>query len=83
MLFSTTRILNKKKKIVGPIADYDIMIFNDVGVANIINGYFCSIFTDERSPIPEPMKTFNSDQNDGLDYITFTAHDVSKLLRSL
>ena len=38
------------------------MVYDDVGVANIINDYFSSVFTDDRLPIPEPVLIFDGGQ---------------------
>ena len=44
----------KAKETVGPIADGNLVVYDDVGVANIINDYFSSVFTIEKLPIQEP-----------------------------
>ena len=49
----------KTKETVGPIADGNLEVYDDAGVANIINDYFSSVFTIGKLPIPEPVNIFN------------------------
>ena len=48
----------KTMETVGPIADGDLVVYDDVGIANIINDYISSVFTIEKLPIPEPVQIF-------------------------
>ena len=41
---------------VGPIVDGDVVVHDDVGVANIINDYSSSVFTNDKLPILEPVQ---------------------------
>ena len=56
--YSYSRSKLKTKETVGPIAEGDLVVYDDVGVANIINDYFSSVFTDDRLPIPEQVQIF-------------------------
>ena len=59
------------------------MVYDEVGVANIIYDYFSSVFTVEKLPIPEPVQIFNGSSGDRLTDICFTKEDVHKLLKTL
>ena len=59
------------------------MVYDDVGVANIINDYFSSVFTVEKLPIPEPVQIFNGSPGDRLTDICFCKENVHKLLKNL
>ena len=81
--YSYSRSKLKTKETVGPIAEGDLVVHDDVGVANIINDYFSSIFTIEKLPIPNPVQIFNGSSGDRLTDICFTKEDVHKLLKNL
>ena len=59
-----------------PIAGGNLVVYDDVGVANIINDYFSSVFTIEKLPIPEPVQIFNGSPGDRLTDISFPKDDV-------
>ena len=81
--YSYSRSKLKTKETVGPVVDGDLVVYDDAGVANIINDYFSSVFTIEKLPIPEPVKIFNGSPSDRLTDISFTKEDVHKLLKNL
>ena len=70
--YSYSRSKLKTKETVVPIADGDLVVYDDVGVANIINDYFSSVFTIEKLPIQEPVQIFNGSPSDRLTDNTFT-----------
>ena len=57
-------------------------MYDDVGVANIIDDYFSSVFTDDKLPIPEHVLIFNGPLDDRLTDISFIQKDVRKLLKN-
>ena len=59
------------------------MVFDDVGVANIIKDYFSSVFTIEKLPFLKPAQIFNGNPSDRLTDISFTKEDLHKLLKNL
>ena len=57
-IHTNIHIFHSKTERVGPIADRDFVMCDDVGVANIINSYTRSVFTNDKLPIPEPLQIF-------------------------
>ena len=76
--------VNSRKPIrrkIGPLVnEYGTLQLSDVETANILNGYFSSVFTKENGLSPEP-----SDNHEGtkLEMMNFNAEDVSKKIDKL
>ena len=68
----------KTKETIGPIADGDVMAYDDDNAANNINNYFSSVFTNAKLPIPEPVPIVNGCPTDRLTDISFRKSDVFK-----
>ena len=60
-----------------------VVVYNDVGIANIINNNLSSVVTKDRLSIQKPLQIFNSSYDDRLTHVSFKQEDVCKLRKNL
>ena len=80
--FSYLKKKTSNRVTVGPLKDGERVVTDDKEMADMLNGYFCSVFTQENmADMKEPEQLFKGDQT--LKEMTFTEEKVKKKLTDL
>ena len=80
--YSYIKKKTKNKVTVGPLKDKDVTVSDDEAMANLLNKWYCSVFTEEDlTNIPLPENMYEGDEP--LVTVHFTAGKVKKKLEEL
>ena len=73
MFYSYLRSKIKNKSSIGPLKDGDKVVSDDIGMANVLNKFFATVFTIENDNLPAQIPC---DLPEKLDHIDFPENSV-------
>ena len=75
MFYSYLRSKIKNKSSIGPLKDGDKVVSDDIGMANVLNKFFATVFTIENDNLPAQIPC---DLPEKLDHIDFPENSVQE-----